>query len=69
MCNENIDDIAMRNGWMSSNLVYVGTFQTADCDDVFALFRDTEHNKNFPLAIKYLCMKGLEFEKVIQSSY
>ena len=44
-----INDLAMRNGWMNSSLRYIGMFKIDDCDDTFALFHDTEDRRNYAL--------------------
>ena len=46
-----IKELAMKNGWMNSHIVYVGDFTIDDHDDTFALFRDWETKRNyyFPL--------------------
>ena len=44
-----INDLAMRNGWMNSTLRFIGLFKMEDCDDTFALFHDTEDGRNYAL--------------------
>ena len=46
-----INKIAMKNGWLNSSLVYMGTFETEESDDVYSLFRDTEQNRNNILSL------------------
>ena len=46
-----INDLAMRNGWMNSTLRFIGTFRMEDCDDFFALFHDTEDGRNYAFNI------------------
>ena len=46
-----INRLAMRNGWLNSSLVYMGTFETEESDDVYSLFRDTEQNRNYILVL------------------
>lgn len=42
-----IEELAMRDGWGNSSVIFIGLFEIEDSDDVYLMFKDMKTNLHY----------------------